>query len=142
MANEILSLILKTGHLPENGKSDTRTQYNGKVDLTTGTTYNDDHWSRKPYDGDKETIYFALHVSPAHLEDVIHEIEDFKKKCRTNTAKESAADFLNKLRGNYIQKMPKTAEGNLVYALLDGLNNLHFKKSEEVTHRERREKRE
>ena len=138
MGNKI-ALTLKTGPLPNEEEHDTRTLYNGRVNLVIGTTFKDDYWTRKPNNGNQEPIFFALHVSPAHIEDVIDEIDTFKRDCREKTAKESVIDFLNRLRRNYIHRMPQIAEGNLVYAFLDETKRLHFRYNEEVTHKERRE---
>jgi len=136
---DLIYLRLRTGHLPNEGEPDIRTLYSGRVNLGMGSTIKDDSWTRTPYNGKQEEIYFALHVSPSHLEDVIQEIEEFKKSSKENRAKESVVVFLNRLKRNYIHRMPKIAEGNLVYAFLDEAKKLHFRYIEEVTHKERRE---
>jgi hypothetical protein len=135
---DIISLILRTGPFQNEGE-DKRTLYSGRVNLAMGSTYKDDNWTKTLYNGKQEKLYFGLHVSQAHLDDIVEEIENFKKSYKEKIVKESIPDFLNRLRRNYIKRMPKVAEGNIVYAFVDDFQKIHFRHNEEVTHKERRD---
>jgi hypothetical protein len=139
-------LELKVGAAPEAAQEDTREVFSGIVEKSVGSTLSDDRWSRKPPGQRQEPLYFALHVSQGNAEDLLREIYDYNQSVKAaetdasgTSPPASPVDFINGLRSRYVNRMPATAEGKIIYGIKLESGRLQFRCSKDVTHRQRME---
>jgi hypothetical protein len=139
-----IKLELKVGTGLEADQADTREVFSGTVDQTIGSTLSDDKWRRKLPGQKLEDLYFALHVSEGHAEDILTEICDYNQSAKSTEGDKSSSpkpmspiEFINRLRSRYVNRMPSVAEGKVIYGVKLPSGRLQFRCSKEVTHRQR-----
>jgi hypothetical protein len=141
-----IKVELKAGKCPEEGHDDTREVFLGIVDQTPGSSLVNDNWFRKLPGQKQEHLYFAVHVSEGHSPDVVQEIDAYNHSAKSAEKEKSDSSrpmspiaFINGLRSRYVNRMPRTAEGKVIYGITLPNGRLQFRCSEDVTHRRRLE---
>jgi hypothetical protein len=141
-----IRLELKVGKGPEENQADTREIFSGLVDTTVGSAPTDDKWLHRMPGQRQDDLYFALHVSQGHVEDILKEIYDYNQSVKFSETDAACSSkpispvaFVTGLRRRYINRMPTTAEGKVIYGVLLGNGRLQFRCSKDVTHRQRME---
>jgi len=119
-----IKLELKVGEGPQEGRNDAREVFSGIIDQAVGSTISDDKWFKRMPGQRQEDLFFALHVSEGHAAEVLQEIYDYNQSVKSAGADESSSSkpispiaFINGLRSRYVNRMPSTAEGSVVYGI-------------------------
>jgi hypothetical protein len=131
-----MRVVLKTGKKPGPGEDDTRTEYDGRIKKGVETTFRDDQWARIRHGEKREKLFFALHVRDGYVSDVVQEYCEFKAAFASGETKQTLEEFLDDLRGKYLDDMPDDAEG-VVFYLAQRDRRVYKGISNHVTHRQR-----